>query len=100
MFYPELIEFDEPEGEATSFNFLHGLTQFDSPFFAAIKDRGLKVKIIHTSNHTDEEAYDTSDLKRLNPSIVEVRSIDVASLLNSVGVLHSKLLIADRYLTT
>lgn len=63
---------------------------------AAISQRHLEVKIIHTSNHTDEEAYDTSDLKRLNPSIVEVRSIDVAGLLNSVGVLHSKLLIADR----
>ena len=38
----------------------------------------------------------SSDLKRLNPQLVEVRSIDVAKLLNSVGVLHSKLLIADR----
>jgi phosphatidylserine/phosphatidylglycerophosphate/cardiolipin synthase-like enzyme len=56
----------------------------------------VEVKIIHTSNHTDEDAYDTSDLKRINPNIVEVQSIDVAGLLNSVGVLHSKLLIADR----
>lgn len=36
--------------------------------FLAITRRKLVVKIIHTSNHTDEEAYDTIDLKKLNPS--------------------------------
>ena len=62
----------------------------------AVKARQVKLSIIHTSNKTEEERYDTVDLLKLAPDLVSVRSISMPTLIKGGGVLHSKLLVADR----
>ena len=62
----------------------------------AVKVRQVKLSIIHTSNKTEEERYATVDLLKLAPNLVSVRSISMPTLIKGGGVLHSKLLVADR----
>lgn len=43
-----------------------------------------------------DERYDTVDLMKLARDLVSVRSISMETLIKGGGVLHSKLLVADR----
>lgn len=72
-----------------------GKKVFDS-LAQAVSKRKVKLSIIHTTNKTEDERYDTMDLLRLAPDLVGVRSISMPNLIKGGGVLHSKLLVADR----
>lgn len=73
----------------------YGQQVFDA-LASAVKQRKVRLSIIHTANKTDDDHYDTMDLARMAPDLVSVRSISMPALIKGGGVLHSKLLVADR----
>ena len=57
-----------------------GQKVFDS-LARAVKGRKVSVSIIHTSNKTEDERYDTVDLLKMAPDLVSVRSISMPTLI-------------------